>query len=203
MPSTKDKILTEALSLFSQKGFEAVSTSDIAGKLGLTKGALYRHFESKRKIFEAILQKMEAEDAEAAKRFSLPEKDIGSAPEEYARASVRALLDFTRHQFDFWTRDSFAVKFRRMLAIERFRSKASEEMFQQYLGAGPFSYTADIFRSLGFRAPKKLALDYFAPLFFLYGLSDNASTKSEAQELFDSHIHEMEKILDEQMQNSK
>lgn len=198
MNLTKDKILDTALSLFSKKGFEAVSTNDIAGSLGLTKGALYRHFKSKREIFDAIVRKMEDEDAEAAKLFSMPETQG-----ESAKTNVRSLLDFTRHQFDFWTKNPFAVKFRRMLAIERFGSEDPEKMFQQYLGAGPFSYTADVFRSLGIRDFRELALAYFAPLSFLYGLSDNPSQKSEVQKLFDSHIRNMEKILDEKLQHSK
>ena len=46
MGDTKERILQTALELFAHKGYEAVSVSDIAGALGLTKGALYRHFES-------------------------------------------------------------------------------------------------------------------------------------------------------------
>ena len=64
MTSTKGKILKTALHLFAQSGFEAVSTSQIADALSITKGALYRHFESKQAIFDAILSKMEQNDKE-------------------------------------------------------------------------------------------------------------------------------------------
>ena len=47
--------MREALKLFACAGYEAVSVSDIAGVIGITKGALYRHYESKRDIFEHIL----------------------------------------------------------------------------------------------------------------------------------------------------
>ena len=40
MGDTKERILQTALELFAHKGYEAVSVSDIAGALGLTKGAL-------------------------------------------------------------------------------------------------------------------------------------------------------------------
>jgi AcrR family transcriptional regulator len=47
--STRDRILTEAMRLFSDKGFEATSVSQIESAAGLAagSGALYRHFKSK------------------------------------------------------------------------------------------------------------------------------------------------------------
>ena len=46
MGSTKEEIMTVALHLFAKNGYEAVSVSRIAGTLGMTKGALYRHCEN-------------------------------------------------------------------------------------------------------------------------------------------------------------
>ena len=42
MGDTKEAILTTALQLFAGNGYEAVSVSEIAGALGMTKGALYK-----------------------------------------------------------------------------------------------------------------------------------------------------------------
>ena len=46
MENTKENILLAALHLFARDGYEAVSVSQIAGELGITKGALYRHYTS-------------------------------------------------------------------------------------------------------------------------------------------------------------
>ncbi len=43
-----------ALHLFARDGYEAVSVSQIAGELAMTKGALYRHYQSKRDILECL-----------------------------------------------------------------------------------------------------------------------------------------------------
>ena len=59
MKDTKEKILESALKLFAADGYEAVSVSMIAGELGITKGALYRHYKNKRDIFGSILKRME------------------------------------------------------------------------------------------------------------------------------------------------
>ena len=43
----KERILEEALQLFSQNGYTGTSMNDIAAKLGVTKAALYKHYKSK------------------------------------------------------------------------------------------------------------------------------------------------------------
>ena len=55
MGNRKEEILIVALHLFARDGYEAVSVSQIAGELDMTKGALYRHYKSKRDIFEQLL----------------------------------------------------------------------------------------------------------------------------------------------------
>ena len=73
MSNTKENILLTALRLFARDGYEAVSVSQIAGALGMTKGALYKHYKNKRDIFDSILVRMEQMDAEHARRYEVPE----------------------------------------------------------------------------------------------------------------------------------
>ena len=63
---TKEKILITALRLFAQDGYEAVSVSRIAGELGMTKGALYKHYKNKRDIYDSIVAHIFQLDAERA-----------------------------------------------------------------------------------------------------------------------------------------
>ena len=72
MKDTKERILLASLELFAQYGYDAASVSRIAEAVGLTKGALYRHFEDKAAILRAILARMESDDAAFAGRFALP-----------------------------------------------------------------------------------------------------------------------------------
>jgi AcrR family transcriptional regulator len=53
--STRERLVTEALKLFSSKGFEATSVSQIEAAAGLAagSGALYRHFKSKNALLDA------------------------------------------------------------------------------------------------------------------------------------------------------
>ena len=70
MLNSRENILLTALRLFSQNGYEAVSISDIAGALGLSKGAMYRHFKNKRDLFNQILLRMEEDDAQRAQALT-------------------------------------------------------------------------------------------------------------------------------------
>ncbi len=48
--ATREKILTESLRLFANKGFDATSVKDISTAVGVADAALYRHFPSKEDI---------------------------------------------------------------------------------------------------------------------------------------------------------
>lgn len=45
--ATRNKIIKESANLFNTQGYKATSISDITKATGLTKGAIYRHFDSK------------------------------------------------------------------------------------------------------------------------------------------------------------
>ncbi|MGC9194822.1 MAG: TetR/AcrR family transcriptional regulator [Syntrophobacteraceae bacterium] len=52
----KERILEAALEVFSQKGFHTATMDEIAEKAGVGKGTLYRHFETKKKLFAALVR---------------------------------------------------------------------------------------------------------------------------------------------------
>ncbi len=52
--STRERILEVALELFVDQGYDGTSLRDIAKRLGVTKAALYYHFERKDDIFLAL-----------------------------------------------------------------------------------------------------------------------------------------------------
>lgn len=54
---TKEKIIFQALQLFSVKGYYHTSIGDILEAAGLTKGGLYGHFQSKEEIWEDAYDK--------------------------------------------------------------------------------------------------------------------------------------------------
>ena len=121
MMDTREQILYAALRLFARDGYEAVSVSRIAGALGMTKGALYKHYDDKRAIFDAIVARMEQRDAERAGDFDLPERARCEDEAAYRAASGAQLLAYSMAQLRYWTQDEFAADFRRLLTLEQYR----------------------------------------------------------------------------------
>ena len=54
--NTKENIINMARKLFSERTYLAVSMSDIANKLNITKAALYYHFTGKAEIYKKVLE---------------------------------------------------------------------------------------------------------------------------------------------------
>lgn len=180
--TTKQKILTEALKLFSKEGYEAVSVDQIAKAVGIKAPSLYKHFKNKRDIFDSILRIMERRDAENAAAGSLPQGTAEAMPEAYERASVEDLIAFSKQQFRYWTEEDFAASFRKMLTVEQYRSGEMSGLYHQYLGAGPLKYVADI---LGSQAQ---ALSFYGPMYLLYSVYDDTEDKAEVFALLDAHF---------------
>lgn len=80
---TRERILQTALALFAEKGYAGTSMSDIAGALGLSKAALYRHYESKQAILDRIVARMEARDREQAQQSGVPVEAPGEDDAAY------------------------------------------------------------------------------------------------------------------------
>ena len=55
--STIDDILSVSAKLFLEKGFDKTSMNDIATTAGISKGAIYHHFQSKDAIIKAVTEK--------------------------------------------------------------------------------------------------------------------------------------------------
>jgi AcrR family transcriptional regulator len=61
-----DRILVEATRLFSENGYAGTRMSDIAAAIGVTKPIVYRHFDSKQTLFEALVQRVLSEQIAGA-----------------------------------------------------------------------------------------------------------------------------------------
>lgn len=188
MSNRKEEILIVALHLFARDGYEAVSVSQIAGELDMTKGALYRHYKSKRDIFDCIVQRMEQQDGEQATEYDMPQEDKEKTPEKYETVSLDDFVEYSKSMFEYWTEDDFASSFRKMLTIEQFRSEEMQKLYQQYLVVGPASYVKDLFESIGIVNAKDKAARFYSVMFFYYSIYDGASDKEKAKVEFVSAI---------------
>ena len=194
MGNRKEEILIVALHLFARDGYEAVSVSQIAGELDMTKGALYRHYKSKRDIFDCIVERMEQQDGEQAAEYDMPEEKKEKMPEKYETASLDDFVKYSKSMFEYWTEDDFASSFRRMLTLEQFRNEEMQKLYQQYLVSGPAEYVKDLFKNMKIKNPEENAVKFYAIMFFYYSVYDGASDKAEVKCQFE---HMLGKIVEE------
>ena len=192
--NTKEVILLEALKQFSQRGYEAVSMRDIAKQIGITQGALYKHYASKQDIFDSIIEKMEMNDSERARMHNVPEGIYADMEEAYQNTQMEQLNEFAEAQFRYWTEDEFASNFRKMITIEQYTNPIKTALYQQYLSSGIIGYVEELLQEVSVKEGwkqdnlKHLALEYFAPIYMLMNLYDGTDNKDEPIKLVREHL---------------
>lgn len=183
---TKERILNTALALFSQRGYLGTSMSDIANELGMTKGALYKHYTSKQEILDRITARMGELDQERAQAYQMPD---GFA-EDYRNTPAEKIRTYSVAQFRHWTEDGFSARFRKLLTLEQYRAPAFATLYQNYLASGPVAYMAEIFRTMtdSNESAMQLALEFYGPIYLLYSIYDGTEDKEAVIQQLQTHI---------------
>jgi AcrR family transcriptional regulator len=110
-PHRRDEVLVAAVNLFYAQGYHETTMEEIASAVGLTAGALYRHFEDKRDILDTAVTKSSTE----LRRQTEAAAAVGGTPEEVLDVFIRQLV-------------AFAFDNRALAAVDRYdRPLASEE----------------------------------------------------------------------------
>lgn len=193
---TKQRILSESLRLFSENGYDAVSVAEIASAVGIKAPSLYKHYKSKRDIFDSILKKMSEADG-----FYADENDMPNVDDEYNNVSLESIKTFSVAMFKHWTDDEFAARFRRMLSLERFKNTEMAELYKSYISSGPLDYMKEVFAGMNYSESDagQLALSFYGPMFMLYTVYDETENKKEIVSQAEMHIN---KFIDDLREKS-
>ena len=81
--ATRAELIAAARRLFADRGYAGVGTEEIVRAAGLTRGALYHHFESKRELLAAVYEQVESEITE---RIATQAFSSGAAPADAIEA---------------------------------------------------------------------------------------------------------------------
>ncbi len=76
---TRQALMDAARRLFIEKGYAETATPDIVAAAGMTRGALYHHFEDKKALFRAVIEREAADVAEEIERRAKPETEPRAA----------------------------------------------------------------------------------------------------------------------------
>ena len=112
--ATKDRILEEALTLFSENGYDGTGVEQIAEKVGVKAPSLYKHFRGKEDIMNALIDNAEARYEE----YFGSERHIGKLPE-----NREEFIAVTMDRILFTMRDPMIRRIRKFLVQEQFRNE--------------------------------------------------------------------------------
>ena len=169
--TTKQKILKEALTLFAEKGYRAVYVGDIAEAVGIKAPSLYKHYKSKRDIFDSCVEVFSDRMEQVRNELRLP--DTPQADLTYQTADTEKIVDFATALFMFYLKDDVAAKFRKMLMIERYHNSELNQLFEDLFINGAIEHEEKIFSDLIDAKiikkdnPHVIALRFYTPIFYL------------------------------------
>ena len=198
---TKQRILDEALTLFSEKGYANVFVGDIAERVGIKAPSLYKHYKNKRAIFDAIIELMNSRFAEQAKALNINGTDAAADSKIYQDMSEDNLLVLGRQLFLYYLHDDYNKRFRKMLTIEQFNSKELADIYTKLYVDDPLSYQSML---LGMVAQAGLlhtdnveimTLHFYAPIYYLLTICDrDPSREEQALKTLDAHIIQFDRL---------
>lgn len=191
---TKDKILIEALSLFSVSGFSGVSVRDIAKAVGIRESAIYKHYKNKQQLFDTIVE------VSAGRIDSLQEELISKFNHNVNTKEVfpiSIIQEIYCNIFLFYLTDDVLSKFRRMMTIEHLKDNELNRKFKDMFIEKTLSYQSEVFRKLinegkvNGTNPDIMAIHFYSPIFMLFFRYDSEDDKiDEALNLIKKHIQE-------------
>ena len=173
---TKERILEAALEMFSQNGYAGTNIRELSASLGLVKSGVYKHFESKEAIWNALLDQMIAYYGE---RFGSPEH-LPPVPD-----SLEGLVTMTMQMVNFTVHDEKVIMTRKVLTLEQFRDVRARELATKHFLTGLTDIFTRIFTSMMNKGllrkdnPEMLAFAYTAPISALIHLCDREPDKTE------------------------
>jgi AcrR family transcriptional regulator len=173
---TKERILEAALELFSQNGYAGTNIRELSASLGLVKSGVYKHYESKEAIWNALLDEMIAYYGE---HFGSPEH-LPPVPD-----SLEALIRLTTQMVNITVHDEKIIMTRKVLTLEQFRDDRARALATKHFLTGLTELFTHIFAGMMDKGlvrrddPAMLAFAYTMPISALIHLCDREPEKTE------------------------
>ena len=173
---TKEKILAAALEMFSQNGYAGTNIRELSASIGLVKSGVYKHYESKEAIWNALLDEMIAYYAD---HFGSAEH-LPPVPD-----SLEEFVQMTMHMVNITVHDEKIIMTRKVLTLEQFRDDRARDLATKHFLTGLTEMFTQIFTGMMEKGvlrkddPKMLAFAYTAPISALIHLCDREPGKTE------------------------
>ena len=198
---TKQKILDEALTLFSEKGYANVYVNDIAERVGIKAPSLYKHYKNKQAIFDAIIEEMNNRYINQAGALNISGMDPAADADIYKTMNEESMIELGKGLFLYYLHDDYTKRFRKMLTIEQFRDKELARVYQEQYYDKPMSYQSML---LGFMAAQGvlvtdnvpvMTLHFYSPIYMMLTVCDREPEREEeALKMLEEHLRQFDKL---------
>lgn len=171
--NTKEKIIYESLTLFSTRGFNAISVRDIAKAVGIKASSLYNHFKNKQDIFDTIIGRYSEHINKLFLSMTIETNKNGIMLNNKNLTDDQFFIK-SLDMFKFCLQDEYMVKFRKLLTIEQFNNSKIADLYNKLFIEDVLSFQSKIFESLMNsnilikKDPYTLALQFYSPVFLLF-----------------------------------
>lgn len=186
MKITKQEILDTALDVFAEKGYDSTILKNISDRLNVTKSALYKHYESKEALWDALINHVEQYYRE----------NFGNTESIVIPGSMDELTELTLRQLQFTMHDETVRKVRKLLTMEQFRNERVKALAEKYFHSNIVSIYTTILRGMAEKDlikignPELVAIEYTAPISVMLQAYDRAPDReSEIHHKIQEHIH--------------
>ena len=199
--NTKDRILEEALSLFSEKGYSNVFVGEIAERVGIKAPSLYKHFKNKQAIFDEIILRMHQKFLEEAKQLNIVGNDAGKDAAIYRSLSEEELVKLGKDLFLYQLHDPYTKRIRKMLTIEQFRDKDLAGAYTDQYFEQPLLYEKTLLGLMVQQGVLKtdnvevMTLQFYAPFYLYLTVCDrDPGREEEALKILEEHIRQFNRL---------
>lgn len=165
--TTKEKILSVALDMFSTRGYSSVSIRDICKSIGIKESSIYYHFTNKKAIFDELLLKVDELIMSMKNSFNMA---LSLATEVNLDAFVNAGRAYVEN---FMLEDKI-YKIINMLNIEKNTNIEASNYYTKFLFETPLQHHQQVFTTLKEKGilvseePCTLAAEYQAIIIYIF-----------------------------------
>lgn len=203
--NTKERIVDEALTLFSLQGYKGTTVKNIADAVGIKDSSIYKHFKSKQEILDAIVDQMKGRMEELSGTLGIPQDiDEDSVMTAYKDLSLQELQEISRKAFLFYLKDEFMSRFWRLSQMEQYQNREIYDIYRSIFFEQSIRYQTELFAEMirqgAFREadPEVVAVNFYAPIYFLLSKYQEESDVEEALRMLDKQIEEFYHIYKKQ-----
>ena len=203
--NTKERIVDEALTLFSVQGFKGTTVKNIADAVGIKDSSIYKHFKSKQEILDAIVDQMKGRMEELSGTLGIPQDiDEDSVMTAYKDLSLQELQEISRKAFLFYLKDEFMSRFWRLSQMEQYQNREIYNIYRSIFFEQSIKYQSELFAEMirqgAFREAdlEVVAVNFYAPIYFLLSKYQEESDVEEALRMLDKQIEEFYHIYKKQ-----